>query len=110
MRWNQKRREQASQQSLPYVHSTVWTAQRCSQSYPDKRRGRRETEVARRIKGGIKRRETDPASNQFPKGSPLSGTQRDSQSWVEKRRGREETEAAWGRKRRVQREREQSSQ
>ena len=32
-----------------------------------KRRGRKETEVARRIKGGIKRRETDPASNQFPK-------------------------------------------
>ena len=26
----------------------------------------KETEVASRIKGGIKRRETDPASNQFP--------------------------------------------
>ena len=25
--------------------------------------GRKETEVARRIKGGMKRRETDPASN-----------------------------------------------
>ena len=43
----------------------------------------------------MKRRETDPASNQFPKCSPLSGTHRDSQSWVEKRRGREETEATW---------------
>ena len=32
----------------------------------------------------MKRRETDPASNQFPKCSPLSGTHRDSQSWVEK--------------------------
>ena len=31
-------------------------------------RGRKQ--VARRIKGGIKRRETDPASNQFPKCSP----------------------------------------
>ena len=30
--------------------------------------------MARRKKGGIKRRETDPASNQFPKCSPLSGT------------------------------------
>ena len=40
--------------------STVWTAQRCSQSYTEKRRGRKETEVARRIKGGIKRRQTDP--------------------------------------------------
>ena len=39
----------------------------------------------------IKRRETDPASKQFPKCSPLSGTHRDSQSWVEKRGGREET-------------------
>ena len=37
-------------------------------------RRQREIEVARRIKGGIKRRETDPASNQFPKCSPPSGT------------------------------------
>ena len=37
----------------------------------DKRR--EETEVARRIKWGIKRRETDPASNQFPKCSPQPG-------------------------------------
>ena len=73
-------------------------------------RGRRETEVARMIKGGIKRRETDPVTNQFPKCSPLSGTHRDSWSWVEKRRGKEETEATWWRKRRVQRRREQSSQ
>ena len=53
----------------------------------------------------MKRRETEPASNQFPKCSPSSGTHRDSQSWVEKRRGREETEATWWRKRRVQRRR-----
>ena len=49
--------------------------------------------MARRIKGVIKRRETDPASNQFPKCSPPSGTHRDSQSWVEKRRGKEKIEA-----------------
>ena len=30
-----------------------------------RRRGRKETEVARRIKWGIKLRETDPASNQL---------------------------------------------
>ena len=71
---------------------------------------RKETEVARRIKGGIKRRETDPASNQFPKCSLSSETHRDSQSWVEKRRGREETEATWWRKGRVQRRKEWSSQ
>ena len=46
--------------------------QRSSRSYTEKRRGRKEAEVARRIKGGIKRRETDPASNQFPKCSPQS--------------------------------------
>ena len=61
-------------------------------------------------RGGIKRRETDPASNQFPKCSPSSGTHRNSQCWVKKRRGREEIEATWWRKRRVQRRREQSSQ
>ena len=36
-----------------------------------------ETEVTRRIKGGIKRRERDPASNQFPKCSPQSGTHKE---------------------------------
>ena len=75
-----------------------------------KRRGRKETEVARRIKGGNERRETDSDSNQFPKCSPPSGTHRDSQSWIEKKRGREETEATWWRKTRVQRRREWSSQ
>ena len=34
-------------------------------------------------RGGMKRRETAPASNQFPKCSPPSGTHRNSQSWVE---------------------------
>ena len=56
---------------------TVWTTQRYSWSYTEKRRGRKETEVARRIKGEIKRRETDPASNQFPKCSPPSGTHKE---------------------------------
>ena len=50
--------------------STVWTVQRCSRSYTEKRRGRKETEVAKRIERGIKRRETDPASTQFAKCSP----------------------------------------
>ena len=35
----------------------------------------------------MKRRETNPASNQFLRCSPPSGTHRDSQSWIEKRRG-----------------------
>ena len=50
--------------------STVRDTQRSSQSYMEKRRGRREIEVTRRKGGGVKRRETNLASNQFPKCSP----------------------------------------
>ena len=50
--------------------STVRDTQRSSQSYMEKRRGRREIEVTRRRRGGIKRSETNLASNQFPKCSP----------------------------------------
>ena len=71
MKWNQKRRELASNHFLVCapqsgllrdIHGVI------------QKRGRKETEVARRIKGEIKRRETDPASNQFPKCSPPSRT------------------------------------
>ena len=58
--------------------------------------------MARRIKGGIKRRETDLACDQFLKCSPQPGTPTDSQGWVEKRRGREEIEVTWGRKKKSQ--------
>ena len=58
----------------------------------------------------MKRTETDPANNQFPKCSPLSGTHRDSQSWVEKRRGRKETEMARRIKGGNEKERDRSSQ
>ena len=54
--------------------STVRDTQRGSQSYMEKKRGRREIEVTRRRRGGIKRRETNLASNQFPKCSPQPGT------------------------------------
>ena len=60
------------------THSLHRTAQRCSRSYTEKRRVRKETEVTRRRKGGIKKRETNPASNQFPKCSPQPGTHKDS--------------------------------
>ena len=43
----------------------------------EKRRGRKETEVARRRKGCIKRREIDPAGNQFLKCSPQPGTHKE---------------------------------
>ena len=44
----------------------------------EEKRGK-ETEVARRGKGEVKRRETDPASNPFPKCSPQPGTHREIQ-------------------------------
>ena len=46
--------------------STVRDTQRGSQSYMEKRIGRREIEVARRKRGGIKRGKINLASNQFP--------------------------------------------
>ena len=67
---------------------------------------RKETEVARMIKGGLKKRETDPASNQFPKCCPQPRTHKEIQSWAEKKRGRREIEATWWRKRRAKRGRE----
>ena len=57
--------------------STVGDTQRGSQSYMEKRKGRREIEVTRRRRGGIKRRDSNLASNQFPICSPQSGTLRE---------------------------------
>ena len=53
--------------------STVRATQRGSQCYMEKRRGRREIEVARR-RGRIKRGESKLASNHFPMWSPQSGS------------------------------------
>ena len=50
--------------------STVRDSWRGSQSYMVKRRGRREIEVIRRRRGGIKRGESKLASNHFPMCSP----------------------------------------
>ena len=57
--------------------STVRKTQRGSQSYMEKRRGRMEIEVTKRRRGGIKRGESNLASNQFPIFSPQSGTLRE---------------------------------
>ena len=57
--------------------STVEDTQRGSQNYMEKRRGRREIVVTRRRRGGIKRGESNLASNQFPIYSPQSGTLRE---------------------------------
>ena len=57
--------------------STVGDTQRGSQSYMEKIRGKRGIEVTRRSRGGIKRRESNLASNQFPICSPQSRTVRE---------------------------------
>ena len=54
--------------------STVRDTQRGSQSYMEKRRGKREIEVTRRRRGVIKRGESNLASNQFSMCSTQSGT------------------------------------
>ena len=58
------------------IFSTVRVTQRGSQSYM-RRRGRREIEVTRRRRGGIKGGKSNLASNQFPICSPQSGTFRE---------------------------------
>ena len=56
---------------------TVRDTQRGSQSYMEKRRGRREIEVTRRRRGGVKRGESNLASNQFPVCFPQPVTPRE---------------------------------
>ena len=65
--------------------STVRDTQRGSQSYMEKRRGRREIEVTRRRRGGIKRGERKLASNYFLMCSPQSGSLRDVQRVTQRR-------------------------
>jgi hypothetical protein len=60
-----------------HVLSTIWSTQRGSQSYTEKRRGRREIEVTRRRRKGVKVGEPSLASNQFPRCSPQPGTPRE---------------------------------
>ena len=71
---------------------------RGTQSYLEKRTWRREIEATRRRRGRIKRGESKLASNDFPMGSPQSGSLRDvhgySRSYTQKRRERKETEEA----------------
>ena len=56
---------------------TLRDTQKGSLSYMEKRRGRRETEVTRRRRGGIKRGESNLSSNQLPMCSPQPGTPRE---------------------------------
>ena len=65
--------------------STVRDIQRGSQSFMEKRRGRREIEVTRRRSGGIKRGESNLASNHFLICFPQSGPLRDVHRVIQRR-------------------------
>ena len=60
--------------------------QRGSQSYKEKRRGRREIEVTRRRRGGVIKGESNLASNHFPMFSPQPGTPRESHRVTKRRK------------------------
>ena len=65
--------------------STVRDTQRGSQSYMEKRRERREIEMTRMSRGGIKRGEGKLASNHFPMCCPQSGPLRDVHTVIQRR-------------------------
>ena len=65
--------------------STVRDTQRGTQSYMEKRRGRREIEVTKRRREGIKRGESKLASNHFLMCSPQSGQLRDVHGVIQRR-------------------------
>ena len=66
--------------------------------------------MARRIKGGMKRSETEPASSQFPKCSPQSRTHKRFTELCREENGEGEIEVTCSRNRRLKRGREQSGQ
>ena len=70
--------------------STVRDIQRGSQSYMEKRRGRRKIEVTRRRRGGIKKGENKLASYYSLMCSPQSGLLRDVHRVIQRREKREE--------------------
>ena len=88
--------------------SIVGDTQRGTQSYMENRRGRREREVTRRRRGGIKRGESNLASNQFPICSPQSGTE--SLTEFHRKEKREEGDRGYQEKKGNQKERDRSSQ
>ena len=68
--------------------STLRDTQRRSHN-SKKRRGRRETEVTRKRRGGIKWGESKLGSNHFPRCSPQSGLLRDVHRVIQRRKREE---------------------
>ena len=89
--------------------STVRDTQRGLQSYREKRRGRREIEVSRRSRGGIKGGESKLTSNHFPMCCPQCGSLRNVHGVREEKR-EEGDRGGQEDKRGNQKERDRSSQ
>ena len=66
--------------------------------------------MTRRRRGGLKRRETNLVYDQFPKCSPEPKYPKRFTELGREEKREEEIEVTWGRKRRLKRGREQSSQ
>ena len=90
--------------------STVRDIQRGSQSYMEERRGRREIEVTKRRRGGIKRGESKLASNHFSMCFPLFGPIRDVHRVTQRREEGGRRQRWPGDKRGNQKVRDRSSQ
>ena len=90
--------------------STVWNPQGGSWSYIEKRRGRREREITRRRRGGIKSGKTNLASNPFPKCSPQPRTPREITELSREEKGEGGDRGYLGERRESQKGREQSIQ
>ena len=88
---------------------TVRDTQRGSESYMEKRRGRKEIEVTRR-RGRIKRRESNLASNQFLMCSPQPGHPERFMELHREEKGEEGDGRDQEEKRGCQKERDRSSQ
>ena len=90
--------------------STVRDSWRGTLSCMEKRRGRREIEVSRRRRGGIKMGESKLVSNQFPMCSLQSEPLRDVHRVTQRREGMEGDRNGQEDKRGNQKERDRSSQ
>ena len=82
---------------------TIWNTQRGSWSSIDKRRGRKEIEVTRRRRGGVKSRERDPSViSSLSVLHSLEHPKRFTELGIEEK-GEGGVEVIWGKKRRVKR-------
>ena len=90
--------------------SIARVTKRGSQSYMEKRRGRREIEVTRRRRGGVKRGESNLASNPIPMWSSQPGIPREAHRVTRRREEGGKRERGPGEEGWVQKERDISSQ